>query len=399
MKNWPLFLLGLLLFLSCRSGSLLYDSDGMLKIDGQRRFVIGSYHLPDDPQPFQKLAKIGFNLVHTGADSAQLRKAREAGLKTWISLGGWNLQQENRSRARIKKIVSAFKNQPALLFWESVDEPAWTWKKTTRRVPPEPLIREYDFVKSLDASHLMYLNHAPANLVTTLQKYNPTTDIVACDIYPVIPPGIREQYALNPDGRQGDFLNCFVSQVGEYTRKMRRVAGPNRPVFMVLQGFAWEMLRKPGDRDTSKILFPTYAQTRFMAYDAIVNGANGILYWGTAYTPRNNPFWSSLSRTTRELAQLENVLSAPDVPRKPVPIYHEMGHSLDRGVVFKLKSAPEGIFLLSVNEDPNPVKITWTKLKKFHQAIVVGENRTLPIQGCHLTDTFLPFGVHVYRLK
>ncbi len=399
MKKWIWMLLIFPLFFQCHSGSTLYDSDGMLKINGRRVFILGSYHLPHETHPFKKLAQMGFNLVHVAADSAQLRLAQKAGLNAWISLGGWDTNHPQNSRNRLRKVVTSFQKAPALLFWESVDEPAWTWKKATPRVPPEPLIQEYRFVKSLDPTHLFYLNHAPENLISTLRRYNSATDIVACDIYPVIPHGIREQYALNPDGRQGDLLNCFVSQVGAFTRKMRRVAGPNRPVFMVLQGFAWEMLRKPQDRDTTKILFPTLKQTRFMAFDAIVNGANGLLYWGTAYTPQTNPFWNSLAQVTHELKDLAPVLSAKEVPQNSPPIYHEMGHSVDKGVVFKVKSAPTGIFLLAANEDPNPVKITWTRFKKFHKATVVGEGRTLPVDQCHLTDVFEPFDVHVYKLE
>jgi hypothetical protein len=395
MKKWALFAAGVLFFLGCRAGFQPYDSDGMLRVDGARRFIIGSYHVPKSPHPFRDLAQMGFNLVHVGADSAQIRRARQAGLKVWVSLGGLDA----KNKLAIQKTVNTFKSDPALLFWETVDEPAWTWKKTTPRVPPEPLIREYELVKSLDPTHLLYLNHAPTNLISTLKKYNPATDILACDIYPVIPHGIREQYALNPDGRQGDFLNCFVSQVGDYTRKMRNVAGQGRPVFMVLQGFAWEMLRKPGDRDSTKILFPTERQTRFMAYDAILNGANGVLFWGTAYTPSDSPFFAVLARVTRELASLEPALSARSIPLNKPPIYHEMGHSLDRGVVFLFKRTPEGTFLLSANEDPNPVHITWPGLKNFHKAVVLGENRTLSIEKEALTDRFLPFAVHVYRLK
>jgi len=377
----------------------LFDSDGMLKMNGRRTFVIGSYHLPKSDQPFRELAETGFNLVHIGADSAQLNQAEKAGLRVWISLGKVDPADSEKSYSRIKKIVETFKTSRALLFWETVDEPAWTWKKAVPRVPPEPLIETYRFVKSLDSGHLLYLNHAPANLISTLQRYNPATDIVACDIYPVIPPGIREQYALNPDGRQGDLLNCEISQVGEYTRKMRQVAGPHRPVFMVLQGFAWEMLRKPADRDPKMILFPTRQQTRFMAVDAVINGATGILYWGTAHTPQPSPFWSDLKAVVRELADLQAVLSAPSEDLAIQKEYRETGHSVDRGVEILAKKAGGRTYLLTANADKNPVNVTLRGLRAFRSANVLRENRQVSIRQGAFTDTYKPFDVHIYRLE
>jgi hypothetical protein len=62
----------------------------------------------------------------------------------------------------------------------------------------------------------------------------------------------------------------------QYADKMRQVAGPARGVWMVLQGFAWEMLREK-QHDANMIRYPTPAETRFMAYQAIVHGATGLL--------------------------------------------------------------------------------------------------------------------------
>ena len=83
---------------------------------------------------------------------------------------------------------------------------------------------------------------------------------------------------------------------------------------MVLQGFSWEMLRKEEERDATKILFPTLHQARFMAYNAIIHGANGIVYWGMSYTPQPSEFWTNLKKVTKEVGGLEEVLSAKTIP-------------------------------------------------------------------------------------
>ena len=148
------------------------------------------------------------------------------------------------------------------------------------------------------------------NLESTLRKYNAGAEIIATDIYPVIPHGIREMYALWPTGRQGDFLNATISQVGEYTDKMRRVAGPSRAVFMVLQAFAWEDLRDK-DRDPAMVLYPDRAQLKSMAYQAIIHGADGLLYWGLASAPPAASSGTISARCSAKLAQMAPELAAP----------------------------------------------------------------------------------------
>ena len=379
-------------------GKVDVAEDGMLLVDGKRTFIIGSYHLAKSERPYQELAKAGFNLVRAGASKEDFDRAHKAGLWVWHSIGTLDLNNMTESAQQLREKVDEFKTHPALLMWESVDEPAWTWNKAECRVPPEPFIEAYKLIKSIDPNHLLYMNHAPVNLVSTMQKYNPGTDIVACDIYPVIPHGIRPMFALFPDGQQGDLLNCTISQVGEYTDKMRCVAGSGRPMVMVLQGFSWEMLRKEEERDPNMILYPSFHQSRFMAYNAIIHGANGILYWGTSYTPQPSEFWTNLKKVVSELSSLQKVLAAEPCQIELGKRYHETGHSIDAGVEILTKKFDNSLYLITANADKNPVKITLTGLPSFERAIIIGENRSLKIINGELTDSYEPFDVHIYRL-
>ncbi len=150
----------------------------------------------------------------------------------------------------------------------------------------------------------------------------PAPTLWATDIYPVIPPGIRESYALWPDGQQGDLLNTYLSQVGQYAAKMRAVAGGKRAVFMVLQAFAWENLREK-DRDPKMVLYPTRHQMRFMAWQSVVSGVSGLLYWGLSYTPPEAQLWTELKAVARELHELKDALAARTAKLKPQLGFHE----------------------------------------------------------------------------
>ena len=344
------------------------------------------------------MALDGYNYVRVGKDRAALDQAWAHGLYSWISIGYLEPGDGEENIKRFLATIEELKDHPGLLCWETQDEPAFTWNSEALRVMPEPLIDTYEKIKQADPEHLVYMNHGPVNLVSTLRSYNPANDVIACDIYPVIPDGIRPMYALFPDGKQGDLLNVYISQVGEYTDKMRKVGGVSRPLFMVLQGFSWEMLRPEKDRRPDMILYPDYHQTRFMAYQAIIHGANGILYWGTRYTPPDAPFWEDLKRVTRELGGMQKVLAAPAGELEIGMRYHELGHSVDAGVEILIKELEDGLCLITANADRYPVKVSLEGLGAYRQASVFPENRILVIEDGELTDDYRAFDVHVYFL-
>jgi len=373
-----------------------FDSDGMITIDGKRTLIVGSYYQAQSDRPYAELAEAGFNLVRSGADLETLDKIQAAGLVAWVSIGTINLDDRENSTAKLLENINRVKDHPALAFLETVDEPAWTWGKAEQRVPWPCFAEAYPVIKNADSNHLLYMNHAPTNLVKTMKQYNAGTDIVACDIYPVNPGGLRPMYALFPDGYQGDLNNNQISQVGEYVDKMRRVTGPNRPLLMVLQAFAWEALRDEKERDESKVLYPTYEQSRFMAFQAIIKGANGIVYWGSHHLPQPSDAWTGIKRTTREIADLGAILATPAVSL-PIEIdYHEMGYSVDDGVQILVKKYEDTTYLFTCNADKNPCNATLAGLAGLGACTVINEDRTLPVEETAITDTWQPFDVHIY---
>ncbi len=271
------------------------------------------------------------------AEDAALDAAHQNQLFTWLGTGAIRTEKKEEDVKRISELVRKYKDHPSLLIWEISDEPAFTWNSPDYRVSPQQMLESYQVIKQEDPEHLVYTNHGPVNLISTLKKYNPSTDIIACDVYPVIPHGIKPTYALFDDGLQGDLLNPYISQVGNYVDKMLEVGEGKKPLFMVLQGFSWEMLKKEAERNPEMILYPTYEQSRFMAYQAIVGGAVGINYWGTSYTPQPSVFMDDLNRVTMELAEMQSVISALKSKNRIEKEYHELGYSVDVGVEILVK--------------------------------------------------------------
>ncbi len=379
---------------------VLLDSDGMLYLEGKRTFLTGLYQLPNRANPWKDAADAGFKVVHCAADAKLLDTARAHGMYGWLTTGALTVAKRKEDQARIERVVNGFRDHPGVLFWETEDEPSFVNKEPRRlRVQPMAIKAAYALIRRLDPSRPVYLNHAPTNLVSTLQQYNAGGDMIATDVYPVIPRGIRDQYALWPDGFQGDLLNTSLSQVGPFVDKMRQVAGPKRGLWMVLQAFAWEMLRKEGDRDAKMIRYPTREEMRFMAWQAIVHGVTGLLWWGLQYTPGDVSLWDELSEVALELKAFAAELAAPPVKFETRLEYRDTGHSLDKGIEWIAKPSGSGVLLAAVNADKNPVDMSFTGLERFKTAKVVGEARSTRFARGILSDDFAPFGVHLYRLS
>ncbi|HPA04345.1 MAG TPA: hypothetical protein PLB67_07905, partial [Candidatus Hydrogenedentes bacterium] len=145
--------------------SVQYDDDGMITVNGQRTLIIGSYYPAQSDRPYADMAEAGFNLVRTNSSPEEMDKALAAGLMTWTSVGTIDLENREASTAKLLDAVNAIKEHPALALIESVDEPAWTWMKAETRVPAQPFVEAYPLIKAADPHHLLYMNHAPTNLV------------------------------------------------------------------------------------------------------------------------------------------------------------------------------------------------------------------------------------------
>jgi hypothetical protein len=371
---------------------------GALLLDGRPQFVLGLYQLPKVENPWREAREAGFNLVHVSPSSEEFAQCRQNGLRCWITLGSISPEKAAADQERIGRLVAKFQKDPALLFWETEDEPAFVWKKKGPRIPPAQIVSTYRFVKSLDPIHPLYLNHAPVNLESTLREYNAGADILATDIYPVIPRGVRESYALWPDGQQGDLLNETISQVGQYADRMRRVAGRSRSVWMVLQAFAWENLREK-NRNPKMVLYPNREQLRFMAYQSLIHGANGLLFWGLSSTPTNAPLWPDLKAVARDLARLGPVLAADPIQTPLHVVYRENGHSVDRGIEWTAREDGGHILLICANADRNPLDVSFQGLHDYSRVERVGEPGSAPIQDGAFDEAFAPFGVTVYRVR
>jgi hypothetical protein len=146
-----------------------------------------------------------------------------------------------------EKLVDQFKSYPALLAWYTNDESA----------PINmPLLREkYEQVKMLDPDHPTFITLFREG---QYGKYFSTTDITSSDWYP---------YGWAP-----------WSDVSKWTQDAKSSTRGALGVWTVTQIHNGTLYRG-GDKPQDPVYTPTYQAMKNFAFQAIANGANGLLFY------------------------------------------------------------------------------------------------------------------------
>ena len=250
-------------------------------------------------------------------------------------------------------------------------------------------------IRKTDPAHGIYLNHAPRNSIAYMKHYNEGFDMAGCDIYPV-------PVSRTPD--HSDLPDITLTSVGAYTDRMR-AALPGKPVIMILQGFGWR--HEPGyytntqtEKDPELGRIPTLAENRFMAFEAIVHGASGIVYWGRNI--RDKPqLWKDLLTVTREVRALEPALLAPEIGQKlKSRADEEIQRSWDgQGPRVLLRKTGGDYVLIAVNECGAAIHFTISGLPKALEGKTLyrlGSEELVLVKNRSLNDGIRGYDVFVY---
>jgi len=421
---------------ACTSHAASAIDGGTLVVDGRRRFVLGLYETPADSAEAARLAECGFNLARAGT-RADLDRLAAAGLGGWITLP-LDVADE-RAAEELRASVNILRDHPALWIWEAPDELLWnasygrfqdrdrSWAEiqqavaarpegdergrfeelgrrarrlqaTGRYREAEPLYHELvsalnlapspslaecpaaadaalararqgcAVMRAADSQHPIWFNHAPRNEMADLRAFGALADAVGCDIYPV---------PLHPQVGHSDLADRTLSCVGAYTRRMDASA-PGKAVWMVLQGFGWKDLGHGDDA----MRRPTQAELRFMVRDAIVHGADGILFWGTHYIERDSMLRADVEIVVGELARWEPFLASPHPTA--VAVHSDRNANSDEAGVIARAWASEGdVLVLVVNENAGAVAFDVSGLDRFNsralRAVNSGEDDAISI--------------------
>jgi hypothetical protein len=305
---------------------------GVMLVDGEPFFPIGlsnpppaGSRTPAGRNGLEEVAANGVNFVRTGIEDwdlelleGQIAAQRQAHaeiarhrLRCWLWLGTAadlpppvSGSPASANEQILSALVTAFRDDPALLAYKGIDEPRNPFRGTGW-IRPAGMIRAYSRLRSLDPSHPVVVIQAPRSPVADLVPYRRAFDVTGVDIYPVsYPPGIH-----------ADLANRDVSVVGELARKTRQAAGA-KPFWMTLQ-IAWSGVLPTKTTPDTVPRFPSYPEERFMAYQAVVNGARGLNFFGghltSVMTPADATSGWNWGFWRRVLRPVVSELAAPDV--------------------------------------------------------------------------------------
>ena len=318
-----------------------------------------------------------------------LELSAKAGLLTGISI--YQLQtietNDQNKADELRRVVEKYKRSPSLAFWKALDEPAWS------RVPAEVVKRYSDIVRQIDPDHLIWLVHAPRGTITSLQPYSAAADIIDTDVYPIsYPPGTHSLGA-----------NKDISMVGDYARKLRQITEGEKPFFMTLQ-ICWSGVTKPG----RTLRMPTFPEERYMAYEAIIGRARGLVFYGGNVPQCQNARdrelgwnWTFYERVLKPLLDELN----PDAPLYPALIGADAGLHVQisgaEDIEYLVRSSGGYIYLLASKRQGATVHVRFSGLPPAlgEGEVLYEAPRTVTIADGRFSDWFAPHDVHVYRFK
>ena len=275
------------------SHEVRFDAQHRMYLDGKPFFPIMTWR-NRGPIPlresYPRFVELGFNIIECPifcldiADAAGLYALPEMPAKVFRIRSA---EEAKEYLVEFRKRYGKVAEHPAVIGYFSVDEPTW------RGDPIEPYAAGYRFLRDeFDAWRPVYINEAPRGGAESLRPVANACDIYGVDIYPIPSP--------NPHSELDDKT---ITSVGKYTDICRDVTRGRKPVWMCLQGFAW------GTLTGTKEIYPTYDESRFMAFDAIAHGATGLVYWGLFMGPgENSEFLAGLKKVIGEVTEVSAYL-------------------------------------------------------------------------------------------
>jgi hypothetical protein len=411
------------------------DSTGCIVIDGKKVFPIGlseapppSGKTPDGTDAWAEVARAGANFVRSGfrvwslaqidsqiaTERGLMDAAAAHGMYCWPRLGNaGDLPpatggQPSVPEQLLVRIANGLKTHPALGAYKGVDEPAWGG------VAPAGLTRARTKLRTIDPDHPVVITQAPLGSVASLVPYRPAFDITGADIYPV----------AFPPGQHSDLPNKDISVVGDVTKKMVDAAG-GKPVWMTLQ-IAWSGITPNQQRPALVPRFPALQEERFMAYQAIVDGARGLVFFGGQLTqvmrPRdaqlgwNWTFWELVLRPL-----LIELTSPSILPALIAPVAQAAVTASAADLELTARRSGNFLYVIAVRRGGTTSRVTFSGLppKQGGGQLAVGQVmfeyaqdplpppiqpdrqqfRYVQVQNGSFKDWLGPHDVHVYRFN
>jgi len=323
--------------------------------------------------------------------------AAALGAFTWINLSTLSQATPGSSTdSLLQQVIRTLKGDPTggagIGMWKGADEPWWSgiapsalqfaYCRSTSRGDPGWCAAE----PWLDQDHLWVTIEAPRGTVSDLAPYTPVTDAHGVDDYPVT------LGATNPD----------LHQVGTWTSTIS-AATPSHAVWTTLQ------VCSSGSYDANgNYVLPTRLQERYMIYDAIINGARNLAFYGgnnaNCWNSTDTTYgwnWTFWTTVLKALVQEINA-SSPLAPALVNPGATQTLNASDPSteVISRQGTSASDLWVIAARSGAGGQSVTISGLpSSVTGGTVYTENRAISVTNGSFTDTFGQWDVHVYHFS
>lgn len=292
----------------------------------------------------------------------------------------------------------ALKDSDVIRGWMQIDEPDNAQPDGKGGyvdcIMPKEIVRRYEEMRSRDATRPVFLNFgqgvanaewigrgATCAAIAQERYYAEASrgaDIVGFDIYPVAEV-------------EQDHVKGRLELVGRGVRNLKQWVLPGVPVW--------------ADIETTHIYNPQRRATPSEIYSevwiAIINGANGIMYFVHEWQPsfredgvfRYQDTVAELTKINKQIGELAPLLNSPSIEdaadiRAPVEIARMVKQ--DRDAIY--------VFAANMENKPGRARVSITSTVSG-AVTVLGEERTIELKDGSFDDHFKGYGVHIYQVR
>jgi hypothetical protein len=396
-----------------------YDAYGTTLIDGKKVFPIvlakGPEKLggttPSGADALGELVGAGVNVFKVGpasdpwlaADFVDAKawdaEAAAHGAYTWVNLATLADAAPDKpvKDARLRQVISELEAEPggsAIAMWKGADEP-WL-----AGFAPAQLQYAYCVATSrgdpgwcggrptADSDHLFVTIQAPRGTAADLAPYSSVTDVHGVDDYPVT--------FADPDPD--------LNEVGVWTNTIASIT-PNRSVWTTLQICA---SGSSNPDDSTQFVLPTRRQERYMIYDAILNGARNLAFYGgnlpRCWNAADSTYgwsWTFWNTVLKGLVQ-EIAADSPIAPALVNPASSRTLSSSDATtqIISREGATSDDLWVIAARSGAGTQEVSIGGLPaSVTGGTVYTEGRQVNVVNGSFTDNFDRWDVHVYRFQ
>jgi hypothetical protein len=343
-------------------------------------------------------------------DPRQASRYRDVGINLYVGLwrGPTDDQLETLKKAAMPVICAqtrtglAHKDDPIIVGWMHGDEPDNAQEIVDRAtgkrrygppIPPARIVSHYRALRDADSTRPIMLNlgqgvandqwkgRGPGASLDDYPGYVQGADIVSFDVYPVA--GLDR-----PDG--GDLLWYVAKGID---RLVKWTGGKQR----IWNCIECTHISNPEARATPE-------QVKAEVWMSLIHGSRGLIYFVHQFRPRFNEHAllddpemlkavTAINRQIQELAPVINSAAGADIAtarssRSDVPI----------DIMARRRGHTTYLFAVGMRNAPARGTFEVKGLPDRATAVVLGEDRRIPIERGRFEDEFKPFGVHLYAI-